>query len=607
MKKSLSFLLGVIVVGGGALLAVYLGALPGTEPGSTSDVVTSPAPEKKAEAVAPQAPAAETPPSKPETVEAGGKQVVVPSFDLLRVEPSGSLVIAGTAAPDSKVDIIAGATQLGSTKAESNGDFAAALDDALKPGDHQLVLRATSPDGTVATSTETAVVSIPEKKDGQVLALVEKPGEPSRLITKPEAVEPQAATQKPSPAGGTATKAAPVAPAVEASSTPVQPTPAEPKAAQAPQAEAQVTPAPAAKNGTQPAAQPAPGKVAEAQPGSAKLAEAKPASSPASGQTAPAANGAAPQAVQSGSTPEQGANEQQAAAPTQAPAATEPKPAATGQQVAKAEGGSTPAPNAPAAVAPQVSVEAVEIEGSHIYVAGQATPGMRVLVYANDALLGASPVSEKGRFLVETEHDLAVGDYIIRADLVGPTGMKVLARAAVPFAREAGERVAAVAPSIKAAAEGSAAAPAPKAAEASAQPQTTATKEAAAPEAAKESAAPAAPAATAETAAPAATPAPATGAAAPSATAAPAASGDNKVTLAAPLQEVQGSVIIRRGDTLWTIADRAYGRGVRYTTIYLANKDQIRDPDMIWPGQVFAMPQKSIPDDEALKIHREMH
>lgn len=32
---------------------------------------------------------------------------------------------------------------------------------------------------------------------------------------------------------------------------------------------------------------------------------------------------------------------------------------------------------------------------------------------------------------------------------------------------------------------------------------------------------------------------------------------------------------------------------MRYSTIYLANQDQIRDPDRIWPGQVFKVPEKS--------------
>lgn len=50
------------------------------------------------------------------------------------------------------------------------------------------------------------------------------------------------------------------------------------------------------------------------------------------------------------------------------------------------------------------------------------------------------------------------------------------------------------------------------------------------------------------------------------------------------------TVIIKRGDNLWTIARRLYGHGIRYSTIYQANKDQIRNPHWIYPGQVFVIP-----------------
>ncbi len=61
---------------------------------------------------------------------------------------------------------------------------------------------------------------------------------------------------------------------------------------------------------------------------------------------------------------------------------------------------------------------------------------------------------------------------------------------------------------------------------------------------------------------------------------------------------MEGSVIIRRGDNLWTISKRTYGKGTRYTTIYLANREQIRNPDLIWPGQVFNMPKEPLGEDE---------
>jgi len=64
-------------------------------------------------------------------------------------------------------------------------------------------------------------------------------------------------------------------------------------------------------------------------------------------------------------------------------------------------------------------------------------------------------------------------------------------------------------------------------------------------------------------------------------------------TVAPKLQHTDGAVIIRRGDSLWRISRRVYGHGTRYSTIYLANQEQISDPDRIWPGQVFHVPDKS--------------
>ncbi|MEX0807227.1 MAG: LysM peptidoglycan-binding domain-containing protein [Dongiaceae bacterium] len=50
------------------------------------------------------------------------------------------------------------------------------------------------------------------------------------------------------------------------------------------------------------------------------------------------------------------------------------------------------------------------------------------------------------------------------------------------------------------------------------------------------------------------------------------------------------SVVVQPGNSLWRIARRIYGEGLRYTVIYEANQEQIRDPDLIYPGQVFTMP-----------------
>lgn len=49
---------------------------------------------------------------------------------------------------------------------------------------------------------------------------------------------------------------------------------------------------------------------------------------------------------------------------------------------------------------------------------------------------------------------------------------------------------------------------------------------------------------------------------------------------------------IIKGDNLWTIAKHVYGTGFAYVTIYQANRHQIKDPDLIYPNQVFVLPQQ---------------
>jgi nucleoid-associated protein YgaU len=122
----------------------------------------------------------------------------------------------------------------------------------------------------------------------------------------------------------------------------------------------------------------------------------------------------------------------------------------------------------------------------------------------------------------------------------------------VPFKREAGEAVVAVAPE------------APKTEDVAAAPAATPSE----PASTEVAAAPAEPATQDEATAPA-------------------------------LKKVDTSVIIRRGDSLWRISRRIYGRGVRYSTIYLANKDAVKNPNRIWPGQVMMIPEKTAEGEAA--------
>jgi nucleoid-associated protein YgaU len=80
--------------------------------------------------------------------------------------------------------------------------------------------------------------------------------------------------------------------------------------------------------------------------------------------------------------------------------------------------------------------------------------------------------------------------------------------------------------------------------------------------------------------------------------------GDEPVTLAsrpdlgvsaaaaAPAADAQepSVIVIRRGDTLWQIAQRHYGDGTKYTQIFKNNREQIRNPNWIYPEQRFKLP-----------------
>lgn len=415
----------LLFVAGGVAAATGVGYYTGLFGGSGAErpaLVAGLSGNDEADSRQPPASAAQ---QAPAAGDAAQPEIRVPVFDLVRVEPDGSIVIAGQAAPQATLEIVSGGRKLGDATATASGDFATVLDDRLSPGDHQIVLRATNPEGTVATSLQTAVVSVPETPAGQVLALVDEPGAPSRLLTLPASEEE-------------------------------------------PSAQAAVEPPP-----------PAPPPARET-----------------TGAEAPAGEPPVPQG--------------EAGIVARAPVADEPQ-ARLGE---------------PRSL-PRIAVEAVEIEGPMVFVAGLADARGVVRVYADDLLLGEARADESGRFLVEASHDLPVGDYIVRADLLAADG-SVLARAAVPFTRAPGEAIAAVAPSAPDA-QGSDPIPADEA----------------------------------------------------------------DAAISPALEQVDGSVIIRRGDTLWQISRRVYGRGVRYTTIYLANQDQISNPDRIWPGQVFQLPART--------------
>lgn len=79
---------------------------------------------------------------------------------------------------------------------------------------------------------------------------------------------------------------------------------------------------------------------------------------------------------------------------------------------------------------------------------------------------------------------------------------------------------------------------------------------------------------------------------------------EERATIAAAMAEETASVdfqvavrTVQLGNTLWAIARDRYGDGILYVSVFEANRDRIRDPDLIYPGQVFVLPV--LPQEEA--------
>ncbi|PYG57771.1 LysM peptidoglycan-binding domain-containing protein [Rhizobium sp. UGM030330-04] len=445
-----------------------------------------------------------------------------PTFDVLRVEPDGSAVIAGKAQPGAKLEILSNGNVVAQTTIDGSGDFAAVFDNPLPPGDHELVLRSTDTSGKATQSEEVATVSVPDGKAGELLAMVSRPGQASRVLAMPEAAPPALQTAQ-------------------------------------------------------------------------------------SGQPAAAA-------------------------------------------------GSAPAPTA----ASSVQVTAVEFEGSKIFVAGSAPAGSTVRALVDDREIGKSVTEASGHFVVEGDVDLAVGSHLITVEELNADG-SVKLRVRVPFERPQTDQATVAMQAPAASPATTTTAPAENQSTASDRAAFEKLRDDVAKAFGilsnlyKDQATPALDQAIAGRSAvaiglkslsefrTAAATEPAFTAFAGGITAKArdllasveawpndvAAIGNGIASLAsrltelhitapaapapqapagpqtfeqAPLAESQNSVIIRRGDTLWQISRRVYGQGVRYTTIYLANEDQIKNPDLIEPGQIFGVPKEALPNAE--ELHR---
>ena len=493
----------------------------------------------------------------PETNAAANPRV--PSFDVLRVEPDGSTVIAGSAEPNAKLEIVDGEKVVTTTNAGPSGDFAAVLDNPLPPGDHELVLRATGKDGKAVNSEEVATVSVPKDNSTQVLAMVSKPGAASRIITAPSAKQGRVTAGE--------------------------------QDASAADTQAKTTDKPAATTD------------AKLQQDGTAIASANPAAGTA---TPPAAKAEADQDVMVNAVEIE--NDHIFVAGTAKPNAKVRAYAddkLIGENVAGADGHFVVDGPMPLAVGDhkirvdvldgagkvvvRTSVNFTRPEGNQVTVAAQ-TPAANGQAQATTANMVPLDEGELAKLKEGAGKAFALLKGLFTDGKQPNTEQLAAARSGTEIAlkslSEFRPTINASAALKKAAADASSVAGKALAALV-ALPKDPKSVGAALPGLEQMIAVITAPAQTA-----------------PAQPNAEVSSNEPKTLEQAPLSQDTNAVIIRRGDTLWQISRRIYGAGVRYTTIYLANEDKINNPDRILPGQVFGLPKDALPNAEALHRKR---
>jgi nucleoid-associated protein YgaU len=499
-------------------------------------------------------------PSAPQKPSRAAPDAPRPQFDIVRIEASGEAVIAGHAAPKAKIIVTDDGRIVAEADADAEGQFVV-LPPAFAPGAHALGLTARVGDAAPVDSPGVVGVDVP--------------------------LPPQAATP-PSPKVAAAPAPAPVRKLV----TGAAPPPARASA-------------PAAAIARADAARPITTRVAQTQTTiSATMAASAPPPS---------------------------------AEPEVAPG---PKPAEP-LIVAKADAA------APVAATPRTAITGVAADAAgRMVTTGEAVPGALLRLYLNGSLLANVTAGAKGTWSLTVEHGMTGGAYAIRADEVDRAKGAVISRAEVPFnyPQQAAESGAAAALSVPApldsaltaasqrpkgaadatlaSAQSPQAAPvatsgaSPAAPVANASPPMGVASEPASTKSAPALASAAQPAAVAPNQAPAATPpagvqpaapaapSPAASAALPGASSpttapiGPARAREEAAAASAPPEPAANAVVklidthkVIPGDNLWDISQHIYGDGLRYTRIYAANANQIRNPRLIYPGQIFVLPQ----------------
>lgn len=120
-----------------------------------------------------------TPAAPPEAFRA-------PTFDIVRVEPTGDSVVAARGAPESDVVLLDNGTEIARGKADAGGQVAL-IPPALKPGEHNLVLSMIPRGAKAVASSQSVAVSVPEQPRTAPMVALIQPNQPAAILSGPVA------------------------------------------------------------------------------------------------------------------------------------------------------------------------------------------------------------------------------------------------------------------------------------------------------------------------------------------------------------------------------------------------------------------------------------
>ena len=250
----------------------------------------------------------------------------------------------------------------------------------------------------------------------------------------------------------------------------------------------------------------------------------------------------------------------------------------------------------PSAANPAVTIDTISYSSNgDVILGGRGQAGNFVRIYLDNQSIATSKISANGYWSLELS-DIEPGIYTLRVDELNATG-DVVSRAETPFKREAAEELAELMAPETEPEEPSVEVPSQNVAEAqSAQADAPSSD---APETAAETVADTGSDTAPDTSvtqvevtvqAEVAELNPQDEQSSDGETVAiEAQPADTASVLRSPSQKFRVRTV-QPGSTLWAIAKESYGAGIEYFKVFEANKERIRDPDLIYPGQVFEIP-----------------